>query len=434
MKLAIVGLGYVGLPLAIEFAKQHQVVGFDIDSTRIHDLRKGIDRTEEVGSSDIQARKSSLSLTNNVNDLRDISVYIITVPTPIDDSNCPDLSNLISATESIAPLLSPGDLVIYESTVYPGLTEEICLPLLEEKSNLTCIYKDDNESRGFYLGYSPERINPGDKTHNLRNVVKLVSGSSPRALDMVDSIYSTIVDVGTHRTTSIRVAEAAKVIENTQRDLNIALVNELALIFNRLGLDTKEVIEAAGTKWNFQRYMPGFVGGHCIGVDPYYLTHKAAAVGYRPEVILAGRRINDGMARIVAQILLKELVKRGLGWGKMKIAVLGLTFKENCPDQRNSKVPLFIDELKSWGAEVYCHDPYISEADCPSELDVRYLNLTRDRDFNAIAVCVPHEAYRALDPEKFKKMAATSSPVFLDIKSIYPRELLEAAGFGVIRL
>ncbi|MFA9199704.1 MAG: nucleotide sugar dehydrogenase, partial [Cypionkella sp.] len=360
--IAVIGLGYVGLPLAVEFGKRRPVVGFDIDAGRIAELRRGHDRTDEVEASELAAA-GHLTFTSSAADIAGCGIYIVTVPTPIDRHRRPDLTPLIKASETVGRVLKAGDLVIYESTVYPGASEEDCVPVLERESGLAF-------NRDFFVGYSPERINPGDKEHRLPTIRKVTSGSTPEAADAVDALYSEIITAGTFKAGSLRVAEAAKVIENTQRDLNIALINELAIIFERLGIDTEEVLEAAGTKWNFLPFRPGLVGGHCIGVDPYYLTHKAQMIGYHPEIILAGRRLNDRMGAYVAGQLVKAMLKRGLPVKAARVLVLGLTFKENCPDLRNTKVVDVIRELEDYGAVVDVHDPQADAAEARHEYGI----------------------------------------------------------------
>ncbi|OAJ54727.1 Vi polysaccharide biosynthesis protein VipA/TviB [Paraburkholderia ginsengiterrae] len=412
-KLAVIGLGYVGLPLAVEFGKKRAVVGFDINKARLADLYDGVDKTLEVEHDDL-AQATGLSFTANVDDLRKCNVYIATVPTPIDAHNQPDLSAILGATRTIASVLKRGDIVIYESTVYPGATEEQCVPLLEEISGL--VFNVD-----FFAGYSPERINPGDKVHRLTTVVKVTSGSTPEAATLIDSLYSEIVTVGTHRAASIRVAEAAKVIENTQRDLNIALMNELAIIFNRLDIDTEAVLNAAGTKWNFLPFKPGLVGGHCISVDPYYLTHKAQAVGYHPEIILAGRRLNDNMGAYVTSQLVKALTRKRIHVRGARVLILGLTFKENCPDLRNTRVVDIVSELKEYGALVDIHDPWASAHEAMDEYG---LSLTREPPrgaYDAVIVAVAHAAFSDLGPKGVRRYGKDDHVVF-DLKSIFPRD------------
>ncbi|TAK02203.1 MAG: nucleotide sugar dehydrogenase, partial [Candidatus Manganitrophaceae bacterium] len=350
IRIAVIGLGYVGLPLAVEFGKKFNTVGFDINVKRIESLQKGFDATLEVTEEALRAAKK-LTYATDRQGIKECNFFIVTVPTPIDAHKRPDLTPVVKATESVGSILKKGDIVVYESTVYPGVTEEICVPILEEKSGLKF-------NRDFFAGYSPERINPGDKEHTVTKILKVVSGSTPEALEIIDSVYRSIIVAGTHRAESIRVAEAAKVIENTQRDVNIALINELSLLFNRLGIDTEAVLKAAGTKWNFLKFSPGLVGGHCIGVDPYYLTHKAQEVGYHPEVILAGRRINDGMGSHVAGQVVKLMTKKGIPVVASNILILGLTFKENCPDIRNTRVVDIVQELKQYNANVHLYDPW----------------------------------------------------------------------------
>ena len=355
IKLAVIGLGYVGLPLAVEFGKQRSVVGFDINQPRIAALQSGHDSTLEV-SDDELAQAAQLSYTSNLDDLKNCDVFIVTVPTPIDEFKRPDLTPLIKASETIGKVLKKGDIVIYESTVYPGATEEDCVPVLERVSGL--VFNQD-----FYAGYSPERINPGDKEHRVTNIKKVTAGSTPEIADIVDALYNEIITVGTHKAKSIRVAEAAKVIENTQRDVNIALINELALIFNKMGIDTEAVLEAAGTKWNFLPFRPGLVGGHCIGVDPYYLTHKAQSIGYHPEIILAGRRINDSMGQYVVSQLVKAMMKKRIQVQGARVLVMGLAFKENCPDLRNTRIVDIVTELKDYGVQADVFDPWVEAKD-----------------------------------------------------------------------
>lgn len=359
LKVAVVGLGYVGLPLAVEFGKKRTVVGFDINQGRIAELRQGIDSTLEVDAAELK-EASELSFTFNLQDLQKCNVFIVTVPTPIDEHKQPDLTPLVKASESIGKVLKKGDIVIYESTVYPGATEEDCVPVLEKFSGLR--FNED-----FFAGYSPERINPGDKEHRVSSIKKVTSGSTPEIAELVDSLYREIITAGTHKASSIKVAEAAKVIENTQRDLNIALINELAIIFNRMGIDTEAVLKAAGTKWNFMPFRPGLVGGHCIGVDPYYLTHKAQSIGYHPEIILAGRRLNDGMGAYVVSQLVKAMLKRRIHVDGARVLLMGLTFKENCPDLRNTKVVDIVRELAEYNIQVDVFDPWVSAEDAMHE-------------------------------------------------------------------
>lgn len=408
-KIAIIGLGYVGLPLAVEFGKHRPVVGFDIDSKRIDELSRGHDRTLEVEKEDLSASRH-LTFSCDADALRDCRIFIVTVPTPIDEHKRPDLTALKRASETVGRVMPAGALVIYESTVYPGATEEDCVPVLERVSGLT--FNVD-----FFAGYSPERINPGDKMHRLPTITKVTSGSTPHIAEQVDRLYRAIIVAGTHKAASIRVAEAAKVIENTQRDLNIALINELALIFARMGIDTLDVLEAAGTKWNFLPFRPGLVGGHCIGVDPYYLTHKAQAVGYHPEVVLAGRRINDAMGSYVAQRLVREMILRDQPVKGARILVLGLTFKENCPDLRNTRVVDILSELVSYGIEAVVHDPWASAEEAKHEYG---LGLTEPElsAYDGCILAVAHDSYREMGVEGIRKyLTSADSPIF-DLKGI----------------
>ena len=388
-KIAVIGLGYVGLPLAVEFGKIRKVVGFDINHTRISELKNYEDKMLEVSSTEMR-KATGLSFTNSISDLNDVEIFIITVPTPIDNAKRPDLSPLISASTLVGSVMKKGAVVVYESTVFPGATEEICVPILEKTSGLIF-------NRSFFCGYSPERVNPGDKNRKLPNVVKITSGSTAEVADFVDKLYSEILEVGTHKVSSIQVAEAAKVIENTQRDLNIALMNELSVIFDRLGIDTLEVLEAAETKWNFLPFKPGLVGGHCIGVDPYYLTHKSQEAGYHPEVILAGRRINDAMPMHVAQSVVKLLLKGNVELLESEILVLGLAFKENCPDLRNSKAFDLIQSLKEFSLNVFCFDPWLSIDEVEDLRDIGCLDsLPQSKKFDAVILAVAHEQFVTL--------------------------------------
>jgi len=387
-RIAIIGLGYVGLPLAVAFGRTRPVLGFDIDARRIADLRVGRDATCEVTPGEMMAA-TGLRLSSDPADLATCDTYIVTVPTPIDAHKRPDLTPLMRASETIGAALAPGDLVIYESTVYPGATEEDCVPVLERVSGLT-------GHRDFHVGYSPERINPGDRAHRLPDIRKVTSGGTPEAADLVDALYAGIITAGTFRAAGIRIAEAAKVIENTQRDLNIALINELAMIFNRMGLDTQAVLEAAGTKWNFLPFRPGLVGGHCIGVDPYYLTHKAEAIGYRPEIILAGRRINDGMGAYVAGQMIKAMLRHRLPVAGARVLVMGLAFKENCPDLRNTRVVDVIAELHDYGVTVDVHDPLVDPAQARAEYGIDPVEAPQAATYDGIMLCVAHDAFRDL--------------------------------------
>lgn len=405
--IAIIGLGYVGLPLAVEFGKHLPTIGYDINTTRISELQSGQDHTLEVSPTDLQAAKQ-LHYSSHLNDLRDANVFIVTVPTPVDNHKRPDLTPLIRASESVGKVIKAGDIVIYESTVYPGATEEDCIPVIEKVSGLR--FNVD-----FFAGYSPERINPGDKTHRLTTIKKVTSGSTPEVAEFVDQLYRTIISAGTHKTTSIKVAEAAKVIENTQRDLNIALVNELAIIFNRMGIDTEAVLQAAGTKWNFLPFRPGLVGGHCIGVDPYYLTHKAQAMGYHPEIILAGRKINDGMGAYVASQLVKAMVKKRIQVEGAKVLVLGLTFKENCPDLRNTRVVDILKELCEYNIAADVYDPWVNATEAEHEYNVTPITTLAEEHYDGIIIAVAHQQFRELGVEAIQRLGKTEH-VLYDIK------------------
>ncbi|MEJ8835252.1 nucleotide sugar dehydrogenase [Ramlibacter sp. AN1133] len=424
-KIAVIGLGYVGLPVAVAFGKTHPVVGFDIKASRVAELRAGKDSTEEVAPQDLAA--AEIRFTDRVEDLRSCDFFIVAVPTPVDAGNTPDLSPLVGASRSVGKALKKGDIVVYESTVYPGATEEDCVPVLERESGLKF-------GVDFTVGYSPERINPGDREHTFTKIRKIVSGSDARTLDIVAEVYASVVTAGVHRASSLRVAEAAKVIENTQRDLNIALMNELAVVFERMGIDTMEVLEAAGSKWNFLPFRPGLVGGHCIGVDPYYLTHKAEKLGYIPQVILAGRRINDNMGRYVARSAVKQMLLCGHDVARCTVGVLGVTFKENCPDIRNSKVIDIVRELQSYGIKVVVSDPHAASHEVEEEYGVHLGKIDADHPVDTLIVAVSHREYKALAPAKLHAMVRGPKPVLVDVKSIYDRAELEAAGFTVWRL
>ena len=424
--IALIGLGYVGLPLAVEFGKHRPVIGFDINQARVTELQGGQDHTLECSPEQLKAAQH-LRFSSQLDDLRDCGIFIVTVPTPVDDARRPDLSPLVKASQTVGSVLKKGDVVIYESTVFPGATEEVCVPELEKASGLTF-------NQDFFCGYSPERINPGDKVNTLTTIKKITSGSTPDVAQAVDALYRQIITAGTHQASSIKVAEAAKVIENTQRDLNIALVNELSVIFARLGIDTLDVLEAAGSKWNFLPFRPGMVGGHCIGVDPYYLTHKAEQVGYHPQVILAGRRINDNMGRYVARNTIKRMLQAGMDVPRCRIGVLGITFKENCPDIRNSKVIDVVRELQAWGAEVIVADTWADPAEVQHEYSIPLGAIDQDHPVDALIVAVGHNEYRALSPEQLKTLTRGNSPVLADVKSLYDRHALVAAGFNVFRL
>ncbi len=407
--IAIIGLGYVGLPLAVEFGGKFRTIGFDINSRRIEQLQAGHDSTLEVSSDELTAARR-LKFSTKVDDLIAADVYIVTVPTPIDEHKRPDLGPLISASTMLGHVIRTGNIVIYESTVYPGATEEDCIPLIERGSKLK--YNTD-----FFAGYSPERINPGDKAHRLSTIKKVTSGSTPEVAEYVDQLYRQIIVAGTHKAPSIRVAEAAKVIENTQRDLNIALINELALIFNRLGIDTESVLEAAGTKWNFLPFRPGLVGGHCIGVDPYYLTHKAQEIGYTPEVILAGRRINDGMGKYVVSEVVKTMIRKRIHVHGSKVLILGLAFKENCPDLRNTRVTDMITEFQDYGAEVTVHDPWVSSAEAQHEYGILPIDEPEPAAYDAIVLAVAHRQFREMGAAAIRAFGKPNS-VLYDIKYV----------------
>jgi len=411
--IGIIGLGYVGLPLAVEFGKKYRTVGFDINAERIRQLKAGNDVTLEATRAELKASKK-LRFSHRLNDLKRCKVFIVTVPTPIDQYKRPDLTPLVKASETVGKVLKRGDVVVYESTVYPGCTEEVCVPVLEKFSGLRF-------NRDFFCGYSPERINPGDKQHRLPTIKKITSGSTPRVADFVNALYASIVTAGTHQASSIRVAEAAKVIENTQRDVNIALVNELSLIFNRLGLDTEEVLKAAGTKWNFLPFRPGLVGGHCIGVDPYYLTHKATEIGYHPEMILAGRRINDNMGAHVAQQVIKLMTERRVLVAGSRILVMGLTFKENCPDLRNSKVIDIINELKRFDARVDVYDPWVDADAAEHEYGVRPIKTPKAATYDGVVLAVAHDEIRNMGIRRIRGLAKKVHVVY-DVKYMFAPE------------
>jgi UDP-N-acetyl-D-glucosamine/UDP-N-acetyl-D-galactosamine dehydrogenase len=407
-KLAVIGLGYVGLPLAVEFSKKLPCVGFDLKEQRIAELRQGRDTTREVRSEELAA--TQLQFTSVLEELRDCNVFIVAVPTPVDESKRPDFSPLEGASRTVAKVLKPGDVVIYESTVYPGATEEVCIPILEQVSGL-------QYNRDFFAGYSPERINPGDHQHRLPSIVKVTSGSTPEIAEFVDQLYKLIITAGTFKASSIRVAEAAKVIENTQRDVNIALVNELALIFNRLGIDTLEVLKAAGTKWNFLPFRPGLVGGHCIGVDPYYLTHKAQQVGYHPEVILSGRRLNDNMGRYIASEVVKLMLKKRIQVADSRILVLGLTFKENCPDLRNTRVTDIIDELIHYGAGIEVYDPWADTAEARRLYQLTMIEELPEQRYDAVILAVAHQQFFSLDKAALARICRPQAVIY-DVKHL----------------
>ena len=416
IKIALIGLGYVGLPLAVEFGRKFKTVGFDINPRRIEALKKGVDTTLEVSSETLRAVRT-LSYTTQLEEIKGSNFYIVTVPTPIDAYKRPDLTPVIKASESVGSVLKKGDIVVYESTVYPGVTEEICVPILEKKSGLVF-------NRDFFVGYSPERINPGDKEHAVTKILKVVSGSTPETLETVDAVYRSIIVAGTHRAESIRVAEAAKVIENTQRDVNIALINEFALLFNRLGIDTDSVLKAAGTKWNFLKFSPGLVGGHCIGVDPYYLTHKAQEVGYHPEVILAGRRINDNMGVYVAGQVVKLMTRKRIPVAGSHILILGLTFKENCPDIRNTRVIDILKELKEYNAHIHVHDPWADPHEVEHEYGIKLDETLHDHFYDTIILAVAHDQFKTWKKENLDRHAKEHRVVY-DVKHLLDRSWVD---------
>ncbi|MCU4499497.1 Vi polysaccharide biosynthesis UDP-N-acetylglucosamine C-6 dehydrogenase TviB [Acinetobacter radioresistens] len=409
LKIAIIGLGYVGLPLAVEFGKKVPVTGFDIHQRRIDELKAGQDHTLEVSAEELK-EATRLTYTAQLEDLKECNFYIVTVPTPIDDFKQPDLTPLIKASTSIGQVLKKGDIVVYESTVYPGATEEACIPVLEQVSGLKF-------NQDFFAGYSPERINPGDKQHRVTNILKITSGSTPQVAEFVDQVYNLIIEAGTHKAPSIKVAEAAKVIENTQRDVNIALINELALIFNKMGIDTEDVLKAAGTKWNFLPFRPGLVGGHCIGVDPYYLTHKAQSIGYHPEIILAGRRLNDAMGAYVVTQLVKQMIKKKIQVEGSKVLVLGLSFKENCPDIRNTKIIDIINELKEYQIEVDIYDPWVDISEAQHEYNVTPIKTLQDSTYDGVILAVAHEQFKAMGAEALRALGK-SAHILYDLKYV----------------
>jgi UDP-N-acetyl-D-galactosamine dehydrogenase len=406
-KIALIGLGYVGLPLAVEFGKKRPVIGFDINQSRINDLKNGVDSTLEIASENLKDAVY-LSYTTNLEDIKDCTIFIVTVPTPVDKYKRPDLTPLEKSSEVVGSILKKGDIVVYESTVYPGATEEVCVPMLEQQSGLTF-------NKDFYCGYSPERINPGDKEHRLATIKKITAGSTPEIATEVDELYQEIIIAGTHKASSIKVAEAAKVIENTQRDVNIALVNELALIFNKLGIDTESVLEAAGTKWNFLPFRPGLVGGHCIGVDPYYLTHKALEVGYNPEMILAGRRLNDSMGSYVADQVLKLMTKKRIHVVDANVLIMGLTFKENCPDLRNTRVVDLVEEFKVFNCNIDVYDPWVDKDEAVHEYGLKPIDQPVEGKYDAILLAVAHDEFKKLSLEKIKSFGKDNH-VLYDIK------------------
>lgn len=409
LKIAIIGLGYVGLPLAVEFGKHKPTIGFDINTDRIQELKSGHDHTLEVTSDELK-HVHQLSYTADIEDLKTANFFIVTVPTPIDDFKQPDLTPLVKASQSIAKVLKKGDIVVYESTVYPGATEEVCIPELEKHSGL-------NFNKDFFVGYSPERINPGDKQRRVTNILKITSGSTPDVADYIDQVYNLIIEVGTHKAPTIKVAEAAKVIENTQRDVNIALINELALIFNKMGIDTEDVLKAAGTKWNFLNFRPGLVGGHCIGVDPYYLTHKAQSIGLHPEIILAARRLNDRMGEYVATQLIKEMVKQRIQVVGARILILGLSFKENCPDIRNTKIVDMVKALKEYDLDLDIYDPWVDDTEVQHEYGLAPIKTLQQGMYDAIVIAVAHNEFKSMSAQEFHALGKAKH-VLYDLKYV----------------
>jgi len=417
IKIGMIGLGYVGLPLAVEFGRKYPTVGFDINKHRVAELQSGNDHTLEVSPEEL-AQATQLSYSADVSSLTDCNIYIVTVPTPINEHKQPDLTPLQKASDLLGKVIKKGDIVVYESTVYPGATEEICVPILEAVSGLSF-------NRDFFVGYSPERINPGDKLHRVTNILKVTSGSTPEVADKVDALYQSIISAGTHKASSIKVAEAAKVIENTQRDVNIALINELALIFNKLGIDTEEVLIAAGTKWNFLPFRPGLVGGHCIGVDPYYLTHKAQAIGYNPEVILSGRRINDSMGVYVVSQLIKLMLKKRIQIQDARVLIMGLTFKENCPDIRNTRVVDIVAELKTYGVNVDIYDPWVNRDETFEEYGIRPVTQPSKGKYDAIVLAVAHQEFKETPIDEIRALGKPNAIVY-DLKYLFPANQTDA--------
>jgi UDP-N-acetyl-D-glucosamine/UDP-N-acetyl-D-galactosamine dehydrogenase len=435
-KISVIGLGYVGLPVAVAFGKKSKVIGFDINEKRLSELRKRHDSTQEVEVSNLKT--ADIHFTSNPDDLRQADFHIVAVPTPINEAKQPDLGPLLAATKTVGKIIKPGDIVVYESTVYPGCTEEDCAPVLETQSGLTYLNTFEplrlgKNQNGFYLGYSPERINPGDKKHTFTTIKKVISGSTPEALEIIAETYNSVVKAGVHKVSSIKVAEAAKVIENAQRDLNIAFVNELALIFNRLDIDTQEVLEAAGTKWNFLPFRPGLVGGHCIGVDPYYLTHRAQRAGYTPQIILAGRNINDSMGIFVAQQTIKAIASSQKGIVAPTVTVLGLTFKEDCPDLRNSRVPDIISELEQFGCRLQVHDPLCNPEVAQQEYGITLRDESELLPAHAVILAVTHQEYLDWSLDQFKNVLLSGS-VFMDIQGKMKTNQLQSEGYSVWRL
>lgn len=427
-KISLIGLGYVGLPIAVAFAKKAEVIGFDISKEKIELYKNGIDSTKEVGDEEI--RKTTVDFTADEERIKEAKFHIVAVPTPVNSDHTPDLSPLESASRLVAKNLTPGSIVVFESTVYPGVTEEICIPILEKVSGLKC-------GEDFKVGYSPERINPGDKVHRLETIVKVVAGMDEESLDIIAKVYELVVDAGVHRAESIKVAEAAKVIENSQRDINIAFMNELSIIFNKMGIDTKAVLEAAGTKWNFLNFVPGLVGGHCIGVDPYYLTYKAEQLGYHSQVILAGRRINDDMGRYVVENLVKKLIKADISVKDAKVAILGFTFKENCPDTRNTKVIDIVHELADYGIIPMIADPIADEEEAKHEYGISFDSIDEIKDMDAVVIAVAHDEFLNItqeDLDKYYKDVPNQNKVLIDVKGLLDRKAYETAAYRYWRL
>ncbi len=416
VKIGVIGLGYVGLPLAVEFGKRYQTLGFDINPSRIAELSRGIDSTLEVAKEEL-SQASHLRYSADISDLKSCNIYILTVPTPIDQFNRPDLGPLVKASEMVGQVIKHGDIVIYESTVYPGATEEDCIPIIEKVSGLKF-------NHDFFAGYSPERINPGDKKHRFTNTVKVTSGSTPEIADFVDRLYASVVEAGTCRVSSIKAAEASKVIENTQRDVNIALINEFALIFNLMGIDTQEVLKAAGTKWNFLQFSPGLVGGHCIGVDPYYLTHKAQSLGYHPEVILAGRRINDSMGIHVAEQVVKLMARNRINVVAANVLIMGFTFKENCPDIRNTRVIDIVNEFKNYNANVFIYDPWVNSEELEHEYAIKLTKSLTKRKYDAIVLAVAHQQFIEMGINQIRTLGKTNAVIF-DVKYLFEPECVD---------
>ena len=426
-KIAIIGLGYVGLPLAVEFAKKYKVIGFDINQNRIEELEKNTDSTLEIKDDAISSVRENLNFTSNIDDTKECNIYIVSVPTPIDEFNKPNLEPLINSSKTVGTVVKKNDIIIYESTVYPGVTEDICVKELEKSSGLKF-------NQDFFCGYSPERVNPGDKVNTLTKIKKITSGSTPEIAQEVDELYKSIITAGTYKASCIKVAEAAKVIENTQRDLNIALVNELSVILERLDLDTIEVLEAAGSKWNFLPFRPGLVGGHCIGVDPYYLTHAAEQVNYNPQVILAGRRINDNMGIYMVKKVIQKMINNGIEVKNSTVGLMGITFKENCPDVRNSKVIDVFNELKNWGVNVIVVDPWVDQSNLLKEYQIKLGKIDNENKVDSLIVAVGHNQFRSLSAKELRSYCNGSKPVIADVKSIYNKEELIKGGFSVFRL